>query len=223
MLDIKFISFVTLVECKNYTKAALKLHLTQPAISQHIKKLEEYYNCKLINQNGKNFELTEHGQSLYNYALIALANEENLLNQLKDESTQLRLGSTLSIADYFLHEFKLDYNEISDIKVANTDTLIDDLISNNLDCAFIEGNFNRKIFDHKTFKLTNFIALVNANHPLANKPIKLHQIFEYPLIIREEGSGTRNILVSYLSLNNQSIHNFKALHVINNFRSKSVV
>lgn len=68
MLDIKILTFLKVAQFKNYTRAAAELNLTQPAVSQHIKKLEEYYDCNLIKIDGKSVELTEQGKLLYNYA-----------------------------------------------------------------------------------------------------------------------------------------------------------
>ena len=64
MIDIKIFTFLKVAQHKNYTKAAADLNLTQPAVSQHIKKLEEYYDCSLIEIQGKSVKLTEQGKLL---------------------------------------------------------------------------------------------------------------------------------------------------------------
>jgi DNA-binding transcriptional LysR family regulator len=58
MIDTKIYTFLKVAQYRNYTKAATELNLTQPAVTQHIKKLEEYYNCRLINIDGKSVKLT---------------------------------------------------------------------------------------------------------------------------------------------------------------------
>ena len=66
MLDTKIFTFLKVAQHRNYTRAAAELNLTQPAVTQHIKKLEEYYNCTLIDIDGKSVKLTEQGKLLYN-------------------------------------------------------------------------------------------------------------------------------------------------------------
>ena len=65
MLDYRLQTFLTLCETCNYTKTAQKLNMTQPAVSQHIQFLENYYQVILISGKGKNFSLTEEGKSLH--------------------------------------------------------------------------------------------------------------------------------------------------------------
>lgn len=78
MIDTKIYTFSKVAQYRNYTKAATELNLTQPAVTQHIKKLEEYYNCSLINIDGKSVRLTKQGTLLYNYANFQISNEEQL-------------------------------------------------------------------------------------------------------------------------------------------------
>ena len=64
MLDYRLYTFLILCETRNYTKAAEKLNMTQPAVTQHIQFLEDYYQVKLIAGKGKDFSLTEAGETL---------------------------------------------------------------------------------------------------------------------------------------------------------------
>ncbi len=109
MLDNKLFTFLKVAQHKNYTKAAAELNLTQPAVSQHIKKLEEYYNCDLIEINGKSVKLTPQGEVLNNYTNFQIANEKQLINQIKKVKTPIKIGATLSIADYYLPPYLSSY------------------------------------------------------------------------------------------------------------------
>ena len=64
MLDFRVETFIELCRTKNYTQTAENLHMTQPAVSQHIKYLEEFYGCKLFNYNKKVLTITAQGLSL---------------------------------------------------------------------------------------------------------------------------------------------------------------
>lgn len=150
MLDTKILTFLKVAQCRNYTRAAAELNLTQPAVSQHIRKLEEYYGCSLIDIQGKSVTLTAQGVALHNYASLQLANEKLLINQLKKAETPIKIGATLSIADYYLPPYLSSYlnhyDDLLSITVKNTQTIIEMLLSNELYCAFIEGIFDKTLF-----------------------------------------------------------------------------
>ncbi|MEG0276564.1 MAG: LysR family transcriptional regulator [Coprobacillus sp.] len=202
MIDPKLKTFTKVVECKSFTQAALLLHLTQPAVTQHIKQLENYYQHKLIQNTHKEFELTEAGHRLYEYAKIQIHNENLFESQLYKVSLPLTVGSTLSIADYYLPHILGSYlthsSQRCQIFVDNTQTLVQKIIDGEVDCAFVEGQFDLRLFEYHLFKNEKFILVAKSNHPLANKQISFHELLAYPLFIREEGSGTRNILENYL-------------------------
>ncbi|NLB42784.1 MAG: LysR family transcriptional regulator, partial [Clostridiales bacterium] len=170
MIDIKIFTFLKVAQHRNYTKAAADLNLTQPAVTQHIKKLEEYYGCSLIKIHGKSVKLTEQGKLLYNYANFQNANEEQLINQMKKVETPIKIGATLSIADYYLppylSPYLLDHDELLSVTVKNTETIIAMLLNNELYCAFIEGIFDKSLFHYYEFLNTRFLQVARKEHPL---------------------------------------------------------
>lgn len=221
MLDSKILTFLKVAQLKNYTKAAEELHLTQPAVSQHIKKLEEYYGCKLIRVSGKSVGLTEGGKNLYHYANLQLANEYQLMGRLEGVARPLHIGATLSIADYYLPTHLIPYiaeqKHAFRVTVNNTENLISMLLNGNLDCAFIEGIFEKDLFQSRIFCETRFLPVARAGHPLAEKTATLPRFHEFPLALREQGSGTRDIMENYLYQQNDSIHSFPYLIEMNSF------
>jgi len=221
MLDSKMLTFLEVVQLKNYTKTAEKLNLTQPAVSQHIKKLEEHYDCSLINIDGKSVALTPQGEALYNYANFQLANEQQLIDQIKKVETPIKIGATLSIADYYLSPYLSSYinrhDELISVTVKNTKSIIEMLLNNELYCAFIEGIFDKSIFHFYEFSKTKFLPVARKGHPLAGKEITISEIHKYPLILREEGSGTREIYENYLYQNNDSILSASKIYEISSF------
>ncbi|WP_251140167.1 LysR family transcriptional regulator, partial [Alteromonas sp. ALT199] len=76
-------TFVTLVETGNFTRTAEQRFMTQPGVSQHLKKLEEVCQCKLVVRLGKGIQLTEQGQRVYHYAKNQQATEQNFIASLK--------------------------------------------------------------------------------------------------------------------------------------------
>lgn len=221
MLDPKIFTFLEVAKYKNYTKAAAHLNLTQPAVTQHIKKLEEYYGCSLIDISGKSVKLTAQGEALYNYANFQIANEEQLINQIKKVETPIKIGATLSIADYYLPPYLSSYlssnDELVSLTVKNTKSIIDMLLNNELYCAFIEGVFDKSLFHFYEFYSTRFLPVARRGHPLEGIEASISMIHEYPLILREEGSGTREIYENYLYQNNDSILSATKVYEISSF------
>jgi|TARA_Y100000296_G_scaffold74568_1_gene93294 DNA-binding transcriptional LysR family regulator len=76
-------TFITLVETGNFTRTAEQRFMTQPGVSQHLKKLEEVCQCELVVRLGKGIQLTEQGQRVYHYAKIQQAKEQDFIASLK--------------------------------------------------------------------------------------------------------------------------------------------
>lgn len=220
MIDDKIKTFVKVVECQNYTQAANLLHLTQPAVTQHIKALESYYQHKLIDHPHKSFRLTKAGEMLYNYARIQIHNEALFEERIIMHSTPLTIGATLSIADYYiptlLAPVLVSSKQEYQIIVANTQKLIQEMMNGKVECAFIEGHFDAELFDYHLFREERFIPVVRRTHPLANRTISFGDLFPYPLFIREKGSGTRAILEDYLKQTLYQLHSFHHCNEIGN-------
>jgi DNA-binding transcriptional LysR family regulator len=221
MIDTKIYTFLKVAQYRNYTKAATELNLTQPAVTQHIKKLEEYYNCRLINIDGKSVKLTKQGKLLYNYAKFQVANEEQLINQIKKVETPIKIGATLSIADYYLpnylSSYLSNYDELLYVTVKNTESIIKMLLNNELYCAFVEGIFDKSLFKHYEFCNTRFLPVARKGHPLEGQDVTLSDIHKYPLILREKGSGTREIFENYLYQKNDSLLSASKIYEISSF------
>lgn len=221
MIDIKILTFLKVVQHRNYTKAAAELNMTQPAVSQHIRKLEQYYGCKLIDIVGKSVRLTAQGEALYTYANFQAANERQLVNQLNKLETPMKIGATLSIADYYLPPYLSAYlgthDELISVTVKNTKTIIDMLLKNELYCAFIEGIFDKSLFRFHEFCRTKFVPVARKGHPLDGVAAAISDIHKYTLLLREEGSGTREIYENYLHQNNDTIRSASRIQEISSF------
>ena len=115
MLDTRFFTFLVLCQTKSFTKTAEELHITQPAVSHHIKYLEEYYNVKLYTYVGKKFHLTTSGEVLYQFVSSFYTDSERIKEQLRQSnsaSAMLRLGAEQSAGESFLPYLIISYLEI---------------------------------------------------------------------------------------------------------------
>ena len=215
MQDFRMETFLTASRLLSYTGTARELHITQPAVSQHIHFLEEHYRTKLFRYEGKKLCLTEAGVLLRKAATTMKHDEITLLENLKAGSrTKLVFGATRTIGDYFIPDTLIRYfmnEQTADIcmLVDNTETLLSRIDSGELDFALVEGYFRKSEYDYKVFSEQNFIAVSGANYFLKGRRITFDKLFESCVIIREPGSGTREILERYLHERNCSISDFQ--------------
>lgn len=218
MLDIRLKTFITVSKIKSYTNAAEILNLTQPAVSQHIKYLEEYYGVNLIKKQGKEIELTEEGLILYNYArkLELLHSELEIEFKNKNRIHKVyNLGASMTIGGYvlpyILAKYKSVYNNIDILlQVNNTEEIINKLLNRKLDLAFVEGNFDKNKFNYKKFKNDELVLAVSPKHFFnKKKTVTLDEVLEEKLILREKGSGTRDVFEQKLQSLGYNIESFK--------------
>lgn len=220
-MDSKLQTFIKVYELRSYTKAAEALHLTQPAVSQQIKKLESHFDCVLVDTEGGKIEFTDYADILYQYAKANAQQVETLHQNIAMKKQKVRFGMTLSIADYYfpneLGSFLVESSHESEIIIGNTEELLDLMKVGKLDAALIEGSYDRKLFDGIAYRQEPFIAVVSAQSTIENKRIGMEELFENSLLIREVGSGTRKILEDWLFLKNESVHSFYHIVEVANF------
>ncbi|MCM2971310.1 LysR family transcriptional regulator [Larsenimonas suaedae] len=109
-----FRTFITLVETGSFTHTARKLEMTQPGVSQHIRKLENYLDKTLLRRHGRRFTLTDAGRRAYDYAIKLFAEHEHFRHSLDDDSLhsgEFRIASPSSIGLMF-YPFMLGYQQV---------------------------------------------------------------------------------------------------------------
>ncbi len=225
MIDYRLLTFLDVCETRSLTKTAKHLCLTQPAVTQHIKYLEETYNTKLLVYEGKKMQLTESAQSLLQYAQktqALLKATETEIYELKTKQVKLNFGATLTIADYVMPSILDAHLEMFphiqlNFKVQNTAHLIADLLKGTIEFAFIEGYFDKEQFEHHLLKKDDFILVVSAKSTIKDV-ITLDELKEQRLIIREFGSGSRDILEKLLANTNSSLNQFKQIDEIGSLK-----
>ena len=161
MLDSKVLTFLEVAAQGSYTRAAENLHLTQPAVTQQIHRLEEHYGHQLVDTCGRTVRLTEAGEKLERHARMQLVNERRFMERLAAEEPPLGLGATLSIADYYLPRplgRALAGGAGLRVCVGNTQALTERMLEGDLDCALVEGMFDRALFEAR-IRLTAWLAV----------------------------------------------------------------
>lgn len=216
MLDYRLYTFLTLSKTLNYTKAAEILCITQPAVSQHIRYLETSYQIKLFDHQGKNLSLTRQGEYLASCLQTLAADEKKIMENLQNisEVKHLKFGATLTIGEYMLpkkiHRYlKQHPNTNMTMIVENTATLLEMLEAGDISFALVEGYFPSHRYIHKTISTQPYVALKGSDYPVQQDAHSLKDLLSHRLIIREEGSGTREILERILKENNLTVKDFE--------------
>jgi len=202
LIDIKLNTFITLAKIKNYTRAAEILNLSQPAVSQHIRFLEDYYNVQLFKKQGRSIELTDEGKVLFKYAeeieILYRAAEEEMRNKSGIVKTY-NIGASMTIGGYVLPSILAKHKKIYKnitmlLQVYNTEEIVEKLLTRKLDFAIVEGPFDKRKFKFKKFKDDELVLAVSPEHDFARqKHIDIKDVIKGNLILREKGSGTRKI------------------------------
>ena len=219
MLDYRIYTFLKLCETMNYRKTADILNMTQPAVTQHIHYLENIYQTKLFTYNNKKLTQTQKGKDLEQYARSVVYNEQKFKEQmLKPKTQHIAIGATKTIGNYILFDTIQSYLEREDLHfeliIDNTQNLLKKLNNRKLDYLIIEGFFNKSEYDYRLLCEEELIGICSKNHPFANQEIEFSAIFNQPLILREQGSGTRKVFENFLQQKNANLDMFTRHSVI---------
>ncbi len=226
MLDFRIKSFLAVYAEKGFSRAAERLHLTQPAVSRHIKELEERFGVPLFERRGRSLKLSEAGALLHRFATVAEADGERTEALIRERRTRLplRFGATRTIGEYVLPELVGAYLEDRpdaelSMRVENTEALLASLRDGAIDFAFIEGIFDRASYETRLFFADRFIPVCAPDDPLAERPRAAEELLVRRLIVREEGSGSRLILERELQGRNRRIDNFSGMLELGNIEA----
>ena len=202
--------FYTVAKNKHMTKASEELHISQPAISQSIKKLEDQLGGTLFLRSNKGMELTEEGKMFYEYvkgALELINNAENEFTSFKDLSKgEIKIGCSTTLTKLVLinalKDFHLDYPNIN-INITNdlTSNLINDLKLGKLDFViFNESNIKETNLNLEKIKELKQGFIYNPEFYDDNVN-NFEDLNEIPLILQKEESNSRKLL-DYVALQN---------------------
>lgn len=205
--------FYTVAKNKHMTKASEELHISQPAISQSIKKLEDELGGTLFLRSNKGMELTSEGKMFFEYvkgALELINNAENEFTSFKDLSKgEIKIGISTTLTKLILLEplkkFHLDYPNIN-ISITNdlTSNLVNDLKLGKLDfIVFNESNIKESNLELLKLKELKQGFMYNPTF-YKDDITSFKDLNKYPLILQKTQSNSRKLL-DYISLNNNVI------------------
>ncbi|OUQ81149.1 LysR family transcriptional regulator [Flavonifractor sp. An100] len=230
MLDPRWNTFLILCETMNYTRAAERLCLTQPAVTHHIRYLEEHYGCRLFVYEGKVLRLTEQGLRLRELARSLAYNSQKVEEAMAvDVPMSLRVGASKTIGEYVIapkvEKFLRAHPEATfSLMVDNTSVLLQELEGGRLDFALVEGFFQRDRYESTLYRKEEFFGVCPSGHRLAGRVVPVEELAGERLIVRESGSGTRAIFEEALHRQNYALYGFPNVVTISDFSTiKSLV
>ncbi|MBE3595410.1 MAG: LysR family transcriptional regulator [Hydrogenibacillus sp.] len=196
--------FRTVVRHMSFSRAAEELYLSQPAVSQHIRQLEEYFGVKLFEQSGKQIVLTEAGSYLKEAADRLFRQLEDVEQAIRDIRTH-RVGSLTLTADTsagayvvppFLGEFHRQHPQVAiKLEVVNRSVVLQRLFRGETDLAVMGYPKQSPYLEAAPFLDNRLVVIAAADHPLADvERIPLSRLAKEPFLIREKGSGTRSTM-----------------------------
>lgn len=227
MLDFRVDTFLMVCKYMNFTKAAEVLCITQPAVSQHIRYLEKSYKTKLFEYEGKKIKLTKAGEILYHTAITMKHDEKFLKERIAEEKlgvTNLKFGATLTIGEFILplklHNY-LNKNRTMNITmiVENTMELLNKLEYGEIDFALVEGYFIKSQYDYAIYSKENYICVAGKEYSFKKQPKVLEDLLCETLILREKGSGTRDIFEKNLEEQNLKVEDFNKVIEVGNINT----
>lgn len=213
MSDFRLKVFQSVARNLSFTKAAQEMFLSQPAVTRHIHELESRYQIRLFDRQGSHISLTEAGRLLLRHSEGILGAYKTLDYEIGllrgDCSGELRLGASTTVEQYvvplILGDFIRQFPNISLSLVNGNSRFIETAIQENrIDLGIVEGIVRLPQLKY-TFALDDeLVAVVNAHGRLASLPdeISLDRLAGIPLVLREQGSGTLDVIERSLMSNN---------------------
>lgn len=214
MFDFRLKVFHTVARRLNFTKAAEELYITQPAITKHVKEIEKHFNLKLFDRNGTRIKLTTAGETLLRYTEQIFEIYRNLeidMNALESRhSGQLRIGASTTVAQYVLPPVMAAFHQrFPDVSIrlqsGNTEDIENNLSAKEIDLGIIEGQSRKSAISYTAFLKDEIVLVARTGSPLSKQAITINELTTIPLLIREHGSGTLDVIAHALKQKNLSL------------------
>lgn len=201
-------ALVTLVEERSFSEAAKKMMLSQPSMSKHIKNLEIFVNCRLINRTKNGISLTDEGAILYGYTkkILKMRDEarEKIISLKDTVSGHVFVGTSTIPSTYILPVVLTGLRQRhSDIKVhilsSDSDDVIEMVLSSLVEIGFIgKQTFDRRLNCEPIWEDELILAAPKGHRLEGVEQVRIRDILNEPFILRGKGSASRSIFEEYL-------------------------
>ncbi|MBV8254515.1 MAG: LysR family transcriptional regulator [Chitinophaga sp.] len=208
MFDFRLKVFHTVAKRLSFTKAAEELYISQPAVTKHIHELEQQLGMAVFERIGNRIKLTRAGQLVMHHTEIIFADYRNLeydINQLKHtQGGMLPIGASSTIAQYLIPPLLAKFNQrYPDVKTSltsgNTEQIEQALFEKSIQLGIIEGSSKNPQLKYVEFAKDEIVLVGNPKHSYGNgEPLSAAELKSIPLLMREHGSGTLEVITEEL-------------------------
>lgn len=219
MFDFRLKVFLTVARRLNFTRAAEELFISQPAVTNNIKELENRFNLILFDRSGSKIILSPAGKILLKHT----EDIQEIYRQIEFDLNQfnevlrgvLHIGSSTSITYYVLPPLLARFHAIhQEVKVellsGNSEQIEQALLDKRIEIGIIEGQPKRREIRYKTFLKDEIVLVCSKNSPLsAKEKINAEDLKKIPLLLREPGSGTLEVIAEALKQQGISLADLK--------------
>jgi len=223
-MDYRDEVFLKVAQNLSFSKAANELYISQPAVTRHIKELENKYNTPLFERKGNKIYLTQSGNLLYQ----ELKNIKTLYDELDYKigslnnmyKGKLKIGASTTISQYVLPKlvasFIKKYPQIEiTVMNGNSDEIEKKLQQKEIDIALVENEHSQQNIKYIPFTYDKLIAVTSGQGIYSRKKqFSLQDLYQIPIIMRERGSGTLQVIQNYFKKNKLDFNKLNiALHL----------
>jgi len=197
-------AFCAVVERKSFSEAAERIGVTQPAVSQQIRSLEDRVGQQLLDRSGRRVEPTEAGNRLYRSAQRLLALERQLLEDVAGEADgplrgQLAMGASTgpggTVVPVLLCEFAEANPQVTvDLTISDTQTIVEQVARRELELGVVGATPRNRAVSYEPFFHDEVILVCPPDHPFAGKTVSLDDLRGRRLIVMQEGAGVRQVI-----------------------------
>ncbi|MGY0159580.1 DNA-binding transcriptional regulator YeiE [Edwardsiella tarda] len=191
--------FTEVLKSGSTTQASMVLALSQSAVSAALSDLETQLSVRLFDRVGKRLVVNEHGRLLYPKAMALLEQASEIEQLFKGESGALRIAASSTIGNYILPPMMAAYRRDFpvtplELHVGNSHDVISAVAEFNADLGLIEGPCHMPDLTTQSWLEDELVVFAAPDHPLLREPVTLARLAEAPWILRETGSGTREVV-----------------------------
>lgn len=191
--------FVTVADCGKMSEAARRLYITQSSVSQAVSEMEREYGVLLFERLSRGLHLTDVGRECLAYArrVLALQKELDAFLRFSSQSSHIHVGATVTVGTCVISAILLELGRAlpevrADVLVANTHILEEKLLHSQLDIALVEGVIKHPDLVVERVIEDRLVLICAPDHPFAGRrQVPIEALADQPLILREQGSGTR--------------------------------
>lgn len=215
MDDYKLRVFCAVVETQSFSQASRMMNLSQPAVSLQMRALEEIYETVLFDRSDKHLKLTPAGELLYKHAKDILGlygRAEKEINAMTGRVKGLLIiGASTTVGTYLLPDalvaFRRKYPRVDlRLLVGNTKAVVKMLNNGDVHLGIVEGDVSKENMVVEKLMEDELKVIFAADHPWARKKnISVLELIKEPFVIREQGSGTRQMIEKYLQAHKISL------------------